>query len=67
MALHDLFRQVGTKRRPPPAIAAHSWQSLRGAADKGQDPTGGWRVYGVLTACSKSMTASSTTSTCVSW
>lgn len=33
MTLLDLFRHTGTERRPPPAIAAHSWQSLRGKAD----------------------------------
>lgn len=52
MTLHDLFRHAGTKRSPPPAIATHSWLSLRGAPDKRQNPPGGHRVgrrYGVFT------------------
>lgn len=69
MTLHDLFRHAGTKRSPPPAIATHSWLSLRGAPDKRQNPPGGHRArrrYGVFTDCSRSMIESSTTSTCVS-
>lgn len=38
MTLLDQFRHAGTKRCPPPAIAAHSWLSLRGASVKRQNP-----------------------------
>ena len=43
MALHDLFRHPGSKRRPPPAIAAHSFPSVRGTPDETTEPSPGTR------------------------